>query len=136
MNQLHLPSSVISDIVDDPTVVGSIIAEHTNDIAASLVLSPQQATHILRGYNDGFRAVFIMNATLAAFATIVSIVMIRHKNLERDDDADLRAQAEKEELERSQRIASGDTTCRNSVELVDVGAAARVSDPAMADEKV
>ena len=100
-------------------------------------LSPRQAAHILQGYNDGFRAVFIMNATLAAFATIVSVVMIRHKNLERDDDVDLRAKAEKEELERSQRIASENTTCRNSVvELVDVGAPSRGLDATRADEKV
>ncbi|KAI0087077.1 major facilitator superfamily domain-containing protein [Irpex rosettiformis] len=138
MNQLNLPSSVISAVVDDPTVVGSIISSPTNS-TSSLGLSKQQATHILRGYNDGFRAVFIMNATLAAFATIVSVVMIRQKNLDRDDDADLRAKAEKEELERSHHhgMASQSVTRQNSdIELAGIGSLTPMPKTTNADENI
>lgn len=138
MKQLNLPASTISTVVDEPTVVRAILLDHTSTNGTStLGISPSQATHILLGYNSGFRAVFIMNATLAAFATIVSVVMIRHKNLERDDDADLRAKAEKEELERAQAIASQDVTRNNSdIELVAVGVPNSTSESTKLDDKV
>ncbi|KAI0821204.1 major facilitator superfamily domain-containing protein [Irpex lacteus] len=138
MKQLNLPASTISAVVDEPTVVRAILLDHTiTNGTSTLGISPSQATHILRGYNSGFRAVFIMNATLAAFATIVSVVMIRHKNLERDDDADLRAKAEKEELERAQAIASQDVTRHNSdIELVAVGVPNSTSESTKLDDKV
>jgi hypothetical protein len=98
MTKLNLPSATIKRIVDDPTLLGvrriGVMSNATNSLN-SLGISPSDADHILDGYNSGFRAVFIMNATLAAVATVVSILMIRHKNLSRDDDAQLRAQAGK-----------------------------------------
>lgn len=100
MTQLNLPSSTIKKIVDDPTLLGVRLTGGMNETSNALDplgISPSAADHILAGYNNGFRAVFIMNATLAAVATVVSILMIHHKNLERDDEAQLRAQAKKEE---------------------------------------
>lgn len=99
MKQLGLPTSTINIIVDNPTLLG----DHPNrqssadsaDDLRSLGISDQAATHILNGYNNGFRAVFIMNASLAAVATIVSVLMIRHKELTREDEAQLRAEAKK-----------------------------------------
>lgn len=64
-------------------------------------MTAQYASHILKGYNSGFRAAFIVNAgLLAAAATAVSVLMIRHKELTRADESQLRAQAEKERQER------------------------------------
>lgn len=99
MTQLNLPSTTIKRIVDDPTLLHAYVLNGTSVTLDSLGMSSSAATHILHGYNSGFRAVFIMNATMAAIATVVSVLMIRHKNLERDDEAQLRAQAEKEARE-------------------------------------
>ncbi|KAI0688463.1 major facilitator superfamily domain-containing protein [Cytidiella melzeri] len=130
MKQLNLSASAISTVIDDPTTIGGILAGRNDDTMLSLGISKQQASHILGGYNSGFRAVFIMNATLAAIATIVSIVMIRHKNLERDDEAELRAKAEKEEIERGQSAtATGSMMAGlDDVELADVGTPATQED--------
>jgi hypothetical protein len=52
-----------------------------------------------RGYAKGFSSLFIMNAALTVFATLVSVVMIKHKELSRDDDEMLRQKAIREVLE-------------------------------------
>ena len=110
MTKLNLPSSTIKAIVDDPTLLGARLTGAMNgssNALSSLGISPSEADRILDGYNDGFRAVFIMNATLAAIATVVSIFMIRHKNLSRDDEAQLRAQAEKAEKQAAEPKVGG-----------------------------
>ncbi|GBE80866.1 hypothetical protein SCP_0305860 [Sparassis crispa] len=48
------------------------------------------AVRILARYTRGFRAVFITNASLSAAATLVSVLMIRHKELTRGDEEGLR----------------------------------------------
>ena len=83
MTELNLPSATIKRIVDDPTLLNSGAQNSTSNALDSLGISLSAASHILNGYNNGFRAVFIMNATLAAIATVVSVLMIHHKNLER-----------------------------------------------------
>ncbi|EMD33190.1 hypothetical protein CERSUDRAFT_68238 [Gelatoporia subvermispora B] len=87
---LGLPTSTVNAIVGDPTLLGSRLS------LTSLDISPAAAAHILRGYTSGFRVVFILNAALAAAATIASVVMIRQKNLTRDDEGALRAKARAE----------------------------------------
>lgn len=113
MTELNLPSSTIKRIVDDPTLLSSVNTNST--VLAELHISPSAAGHILSGYNSGFRAVFVMNATLAAIATVVSVLMIRHKNLTRDDEAQLRAQAEKEALGADKKAAVEDE--QNDIEM-------------------
>ncbi|XP_006460567.1 hypothetical protein AGABI2DRAFT_203654 [Agaricus bisporus var. bisporus H97] len=78
MTSLSLPEQLIKKIIDDPILLSN---------PSSLNISVEQARSILEnGYTKGFRAVFILNASLSAFATVISIVMIKHKNLNRDDD--------------------------------------------------
>lgn len=89
--------STINMVIDSPTLIGSRLAGQTS--ADSLDISLQDAEHILQGYNNGFRDVFIMNATLAAVATVVSVLMIRHKDLDRGDEEQLKAKAVQEEKE-------------------------------------
>ncbi|KIP08655.1 hypothetical protein PHLGIDRAFT_365365 [Phlebiopsis gigantea 11061_1 CR5-6] len=113
MTELNLPSSTIKRIVDDPTMLSSVDTNST--VLDELHISPHAAAHILSGYNNGFRAVFIMNATLAAIATVVSVLMIRHKNLTRDDEAQLRARAQKEAHESDKKAAVGDE--RDDIEM-------------------
>lgn len=45
------------------------------------------AEHLLGGYTNGFRIVFILNAALSAVAVIASVLMIGQKDLSRDDEA-------------------------------------------------
>ncbi|KDQ56248.1 hypothetical protein JAAARDRAFT_132785 [Jaapia argillacea MUCL 33604] len=96
MTSLALSPSVIKAVVDDPTLLGSRMSPSSASKLASLGITTSAADHILSGYNHGFRVVFVLNATLAAIATIASVLMIRHKELTRGDEEDLRAQARRE----------------------------------------
>ncbi|KAJ7834904.1 MFS general substrate transporter [Mycena olivaceomarginata] len=99
MAALNLPPSQISQIIDDP------VRLHT---PASVGVSAYIARDILNGgYAKGFSSLFIMNAALTVFATLVSVVMIKHKELSRDDDEMLRQKAIREVLETKFDMLSG-----------------------------
>jgi len=105
MNALSLPEEIIKAVIDNPAGLAN---------PASFNLSAEQASEILNhGYTKGFRSVFILNASLSAFATLTSIVLIKHKELTRDDDKmrkDSAKQASKEDqadLEKSGEEDSG-----------------------------
>lgn len=52
------------------------------------------ASYVLsHGYTEGFKVVFILNASLAAVAAIAGFFMIKHKELMRGDEEKLRAEA-------------------------------------------
>ncbi|KAG6907925.1 hypothetical protein DXG01_006855 [Tephrocybe rancida] len=89
MKGLSLPETIISKIIDDPSSIAT---------PTSVGISPSTATYILdKGFIHGFRAVFILNAALTVLATLTSILMIKHKELTRGDDAKLRKSAEQEQ---------------------------------------
>ncbi|KAJ7185843.1 MFS general substrate transporter [Mycena filopes] len=97
MTSLGLSSSQISTIIDDPALL------HT---PASVGITQDTARDILyRGYTKGFSALFIMNACLTVFATLISVVMIKHKELSRGDEEMLRQQAIREGLEKKMGAA-------------------------------
>ncbi|KAF9445948.1 MFS general substrate transporter [Macrolepiota fuliginosa MF-IS2] len=82
MQSLSLPEEVIKRVIDDPSLLSN---------PSSINISVEQAMTILdQGYTKGFRSVFILNASLSAVATVASILLIKHKDLTRDDDAKLR----------------------------------------------
>lgn len=88
MTALNLTESIISTIVDNPSLLSSSTELHT------LGVTQDQATYILaHGYTQGFRSVFILNAALAAVAAVVSMIMIQHTELLRGDEEELRAEA-------------------------------------------
>ena len=99
MTQLSLPTSTINKIIDDPSILGLRVngpqsqSNSTSDSLASLGITPSDADFILHGYTSGFRTVFILNACLSAFATIVSILMIKQQELTRPDEERLKAEA-------------------------------------------
>ncbi|KAJ6582971.1 major facilitator superfamily domain-containing protein [Mycena vulgaris] len=109
MAALGVTPGDISKIVDDPALLHA---------PASMGLSQATATDILyKGYTKGFSALFIMNASLTVFATLVSVVLIKHKELSRVEDEELRQQALREGLEKKMRadgsnIHSGTATPR------------------------
>ncbi|KAJ7795395.1 hypothetical protein B0H13DRAFT_2393052 [Mycena leptocephala] len=83
----------IRQIIDNPVLL------HT---PVSLGVSHDIATAIPeRGYTKGFSSLFILNAALTVLATLVSDVMIKHKELSRDDDEMLRQQALREKFEKN-----------------------------------
>ncbi|KAF8878958.1 major facilitator superfamily domain-containing protein, partial [Infundibulicybe gibba] len=63
-------------------------------IPAASGLDASTATEILsNGYTRGVRVIFLLNAALCALATVVSVVMIKHKELTRGDEEKLRGEA-------------------------------------------
>ncbi|KAI3596409.1 mfs drug transporter [Moniliophthora roreri] len=98
MKSLSLPESTISTVIDDP----SLLSHPFN--TTSLGITPTSAEYILaKGYNKGFRSVFILNACLAVVATLVSIMMIKHKELVRGDEEKLKLKALEELREKKKR---------------------------------
>lgn len=88
MEALSLPEETIKKVIDDPSILAN---------PSVIQLTSEQVMTILdRGYTRGFRSVFILNAGLSAVATITSILLIKHKNLTREDDAKFREAAEGE----------------------------------------
>ncbi|KAJ6500950.1 major facilitator superfamily domain-containing protein [Mycena sanguinolenta] len=113
MTGIGLASSLISQIIDDPTLL------HT---PATIGISQDTATYILyHGYTKGFSSLFIMNAAFTVTATLVSIVMIKHKELSRQDDEALRQKALQEEIERKMRLASGKKSGTTTPKEVESG---------------
>ncbi|KAI0333306.1 MFS general substrate transporter [Cubamyces sp. BRFM 1775] len=92
MSSLGLPSSTISTIVDDPTILGAHTSA-TDSSLSSLGISAAVAERILGAYVKGFRSVFILNASLNAVATLAAIILIQHTELTRGDEETLRKQA-------------------------------------------
>ena len=93
MTTLSLPSSTIKKIIDDPTILGDRLSNSTLTPLVELGITPAMASYILDGYTRGFRIVFILNACLAAVATLASITMIKHKELTRSDDEERKLEA-------------------------------------------
>ncbi|KAG7091549.1 hypothetical protein E1B28_010578 [Marasmius oreades] len=87
MKALSLPESTITDIINDPSVLFPFSHPTNSTVAASV--SQQDAQYILiHGYNAGFRDIFILNGSLGVMATVVSVLMIKHKELVRAEDAE------------------------------------------------
>lgn len=98
MDALRYSSALITSIVDNPALLSSPTA---------LGISSSDAIFILNaGYTKGFRTVFILNSALTALATMASIVLIKHKDLNRGDENQLRAaaSAKKDEIKMIPRI--------------------------------
>ncbi|KAI0077210.1 MFS general substrate transporter [Panus rudis PR-1116 ss-1] len=118
MTKLSLPDSTIRQIVDDPTILATRLTniDPTSGPLQSLGISADSAERILRGYTSGFRTVFILNASLAAFSTLVSICMIHHKELTREDDAEMMAAAKRKQQEKKDKSSRKSSTEKPAIE--------------------
>jgi hypothetical protein len=97
MRALDLPESAISAVIDDPTILSNVSA------LSAMGISSSEASNILnRGYTIGFRDLFFLNAALSVFATVVSVLMIKHKELIRGDEEELKRKAKEEVMKRNQ----------------------------------
>ncbi|KAF8869428.1 major facilitator superfamily-domain-containing protein [Infundibulicybe gibba] len=85
MTSLSLSPALISTIISDPARLGSPAASGLSASTAMEILS--------NGYTRGVRVIFLLNAALCALATVVSVVMIKHKELTRGDEEKLRGEA-------------------------------------------
>lgn len=86
--------NIIRQVTKDPTLLSSTGLNALN-------ITTTEHAEILKGYTGGFRAMFILNAFLTACAAVVSYLMIQHKELTREDDAQRKNEALKEvEMER------------------------------------
>ncbi|KAJ7269573.1 MFS general substrate transporter [Mycena rebaudengoi] len=116
MTSLGLSPSAISQIIDDPALL------HT---PALLGLSQDTARDILRrGYTRGFSALFVLNACLTVLATAVSVLMIKHKELSRGDEEQLRRRAIQEGLDRKMERRNGRAGASGVATLRDLEAGA------------
>ncbi|KAI0827664.1 MFS general substrate transporter [Trametes gibbosa] len=113
MTTLGLPSSTISAIVDDPTILGAHTSA-SDSAFAKLGVTAATADRILGAYIQGFRTVFILNASLNAVATIAAIVLIRHIELTRGDEEDLRKRAADESAQVSEKSSIMETKAESS----------------------
>jgi hypothetical protein len=105
MKSLSLPQSTISQIIDDPALLSSpnsTSALSLPDGGASFILS--------HGYTRGFRDIFILNACLAAVAVGISVFMIEHKELTRDDEEELKRQGRDVDVETQMEVLPANTT--------------------------
>ena len=101
MTSLKLRTSIINDIIDDPTLLQPLLTG-SNATASDITItandiSPSVALDILAGYTSGFRTLFVLNASLSAICVIVAIIMIRHKELLRGDEEEMRRAARENE---------------------------------------
>ena len=76
----------MSTIIDNPSSLASPSTLGIPSSTAGVILE--------NGYTKGFRTVFVLNASLAAVATIASVTMIKHKDLTRGDEEQLKRQAD------------------------------------------
>ena len=124
MTNLSLSTSAINAIIDDPTVLGSRLSASSSSKLAGLGITDAMAITILNGYTRGFRTLFIMNACLAAVATLASVCMIRHKELTRGDEDRLKEAARAGECKEKEKDLGMEATiptgCGQGVEIAVV----------------
>ncbi|KAJ6595160.1 MFS general substrate transporter [Mycena vulgaris] len=117
MTALNLSPGDISKIIDDPALL---------HVPASIGLSQETATDILyHGFTKGFSALFIMNACMTVLATIVSIVLIKHKELGRGDEEEAARQLALAE----KTVGAKTPSSKNSVDVVPHDLEAGVAAP-------
>lgn len=115
MESLSLSSSTIASIIDNPPLLRSSAG------SAAIGISTSQANFILSsGYNKGFRDIFYLNTALATLAFVTSIVLIRHKELNRGDDAKLKMEA-KEALRAKSAVSTPPRDAKKSGGDIEMG---------------
>ncbi|KAK2464422.1 hypothetical protein APHAL10511_003570 [Amanita phalloides] len=78
LSQVSLPPSVTMAIIQKPAILAHPSQIGVSQADASFILS--------HGYTYGFRNLFIVNASWAAFATVISASLIKQINLSGDDE--------------------------------------------------
>ncbi|KAJ3890263.1 major facilitator superfamily domain-containing protein [Lentinula edodes] len=96
MEPFPLSSDTISSIINNPSLLKQ------SSYLAQFGISTSQADYILvKGYNKGFKNIFILNAALTTLAFVASVVLIGHKELLRGDEEQLKKEAKEALRERA-----------------------------------
>ncbi|KAL5536247.1 hypothetical protein ACEPAF_68 [Sanghuangporus sanghuang] len=93
MTSLKLPESTINTIINDPTILHPLLLSSSSNNSNLSGISSGTAQFVLAGYTHGFRIVFVLNASLAALCVFVAAIMIKHKELIRADEVEMRKRA-------------------------------------------
>ncbi|KAF5381917.1 hypothetical protein D9757_007573 [Collybiopsis confluens] len=88
LNGLSLPSTTITSIINDPSIL-----RNSTEFAQYGLLESQADFILSNGYNEGFKDIIILDTSLATLAFVVSVLMIKHKELLRGDEDRLKAEA-------------------------------------------
>ncbi|KIJ39865.1 hypothetical protein M422DRAFT_174487 [Sphaerobolus stellatus SS14] len=96
-HSIGLSEDLLHQVTNDPT----LIARQGFNLTAEI------RHELLEGYTRGFREMFLLNASLAAFAAVVAFIMIKHKELTRSDDAQRKADARKREKAEMKSMKDG-----------------------------
>lgn len=95
MSNLQLSPGLINNIIDDPTILAP-------NSTTTQFLGPVTRNAILAGYVEGFKTLFILNAAFLALATVAGVFLIKHHELTRPDEDQLREEARLEEEKQSE----------------------------------
>ncbi|THV06972.1 MFS general substrate transporter [Dendrothele bispora CBS 962.96] len=99
MTPFSFSPSTITTVINDPTLLSN------STLTSSLHITPPQVHSILTlGYTKGFSDLFVLNGCMAAGATIVAFWLIKHKELMRGDEGELREKARREYEERERKV--------------------------------
>ena len=91
MAALHISAAVASTIVDNPALLGA--GGNATALAQLGVTRADAALVLARGYNAGFRYLFVLHACLAGAAALVSFALVQEKSLLRGDEEALKRDA-------------------------------------------
>ncbi|KAF7342406.1 MFS drug transporter [Mycena venus] len=122
MTALNFSAADISRIIDDPALL------HT---PSRIGISQATATDVLyHGYTKGFSALFIMNACMTVCATLVSVLLIKHKELGRgDEEAKRQRGVEVDEKKRSMGSETPPNIVAETPRNTEAGSLAGSGDP-------
>ena len=106
MTSLGIPNALITEIINDPTIIPKLTGNTTLTSDPQFQITPSIAADILSALTSGFHNVFYLNASLATLCVVVSVLMIRHKELVRPGEKELKKKAE--EAYRKERSEGND----------------------------
>jgi hypothetical protein len=86
-HSVSLAPDLVKRLTENPVLISQ----------GQLNMTSHERDVLLAGYITGYRAVFLLNASLAAVAVVVTFFMIHHKELTREDDAIRKEEAREKE---------------------------------------
>ncbi|KZT23709.1 MFS general substrate transporter [Neolentinus lepideus HHB14362 ss-1] len=113
LNPLNLNSDVISNILNDPTIINSANSGFSQEVKATAI----------HGYLLGFKGVFYLTIACQVVAFFAALLLIEQHELSRAGDADLKQAAkEKFKREKAAKEAKADVEAHNEKEGYDAEA--------------
>ncbi|KAF8643021.1 hypothetical protein AX16_009265 [Volvariella volvacea WC 439] len=83
-------NNVLSDYLKNLNIDDDLRRTIIDNPVHSRELEPELYAEVITGYRRGFRIVFVMLASLAVLSFITAFFLMKHRSLDRDDDAQLK----------------------------------------------